>query len=83
MDALNQLNVLLHDGDLFAMDGTQIRVLKQSYEIGFAGQLESHHCTGMDPQVSLRILGNLKKTRCWNGSLQMEAQWTSGSDRSP
>ena len=33
LDAPGQLDILWHDGDLLRMDGTQVRILKQSYNI--------------------------------------------------
>ena len=41
------------------MDGAQVGVLKQSYQVGFAGLLQSGYGRALEAQVSLEVLGNL------------------------
>uniref|UniRef100_T1GIP6 Uncharacterized protein n=1 Tax=Megaselia scalaris TaxID=36166 RepID=T1GIP6_MEGSC len=38
-DTSGQLDVLWHDGDTFGVDGAQVGVFKQTYQISFAGFL--------------------------------------------
>ena len=58
-DTAGQLDVLGHDGDTLGVDGAQVGVLEQTDEVGLAGLLESHDSRGLEPQVSLEVLGDL------------------------
>lgn len=58
-DAPGQLDVLGHDGDTLGVDGAQVGVLKETDEVSLAGLLESHDSRGLEPEVSLEVLGNL------------------------
>ena len=58
-DAPGQLDVLGHDGDTLGMDSAQVGVLKETDEVSLAGLLESHDSRGLEPEVSLEVLGNL------------------------
>lgn len=58
-DAAGQLDVLGHDGHTLGVDGTQVGVLKETYQVSLAGLLQSHHSRALEPQVSLEVLGNL------------------------
>ena len=57
-DTTGELNVLRHDGDSLGMDGTQVGVFKESNQVGLRGFLKSHNSAGLEPQISLEILGN-------------------------
>ena len=58
-DAPGQLDVLGHDGDTLGVDGAQVGVLKETDEVSLAGLLESHDGGGLEPEVSLEVLGDL------------------------
>merc|ERR1712215_221637 len=54
-----KLDILGHDSDPLSVDGAQVGILKQANKVGFTCFLESHHCGGLEPQISLKILGDL------------------------
>jgi hypothetical protein len=58
-DAPGQLDVLGHDGDTLGVDGAQVGVLEKTDEVSLAGLLESHDSRGLEPEVSLEVLGDL------------------------
>ena len=58
-DSPGQLDVLGHDGDSLGVDGAQVGVLEQTNKVGLAGLLESHDSRGLEPEVSLEVLGDL------------------------
>ena len=58
-DPPGELDVLGHDGDPLGVDGAQVGVLKQTNKVGLAGLLESHDGGGLEPEVSLEVLGDL------------------------
>ena len=58
-DPPGELDVLGHDGDPLGVDGAQVGVLKEADQVGLAGLLQSHDGAGLEPQVSLEVLGNL------------------------
>merc|ERR1719471_816848 len=58
-DPPGELDVLGHDGDPLGVDGAQVGVLEQTNKVGLASLLESHDSTGLEPEVSLEVLGNL------------------------
>ena len=41
------------------MDGAQVGVLKETNQVGLRGLLEGHDGGGLEPQVSLEVLGDL------------------------
>ena len=41
------------------MDGAQVGVLKQTNKVGLAGLLQGHDGRGLEPEVSLEVLGDL------------------------
>ena len=57
-DAASQLDVLGHDGHTLSVDGAQVGVLEKSYQIGFAGLLQSHDSRALEAQIGLEILGD-------------------------
>ena len=57
-DAASQLDVLGHDGHALSVDGAQVGVLEKSYQIGFAGLLQSHDSGALEAEISLEILGD-------------------------
>ena len=58
-DPPGELDVLGHDGDPLGVDGAQVGVLKQTNKVGLAGLLEGHDGGGLEPEVSLEVLGDL------------------------
>jgi len=58
-DPPGQLDVLGHDGDTLGVDGAQVGVLKQTNQVGLASLLQGTDGGGLEPQISLEILGNL------------------------
>lgn len=58
-DASSELNVLGHDGHSLGVNGTEIRVLKETDEVGFGGFLKGGNGGGLEPEVGLVVLGNL------------------------
>ena len=58
-NAASELDVLGHDGDPFGVDGSQVGVLKQADQVSLSSLLESQDCAGLEPEVSLEVLGNL------------------------
>jgi len=58
-DPSGQLDVLGHDGHPLGVDSAQVGVLKQANQVGLAGLLESSNGSGLEPEVSLEVLGNL------------------------
>ena len=55
-DSACQLNILWHDGNSLCVDGTEIGVFKDSYQIGFTGFLESHDSRRLESKVGLEVL---------------------------
>ena len=58
-DPPGELDVLRHDGDPLGVDCAQVGVLEESNQVGLAGLLQSHDGAGLEPQVSLEVLGDL------------------------
>ena len=57
-DTAGELDVLGHDGDTLGVDGAQVGVLEESYEVGFGSFLESHDGRALETQISLEVLGD-------------------------
>ena len=57
-DSSCQLDVLGHDGHSLGVDGAQVGVLEQTDEVSLASLLQSHDGRGLEPQVSLEVLGD-------------------------
>ena len=57
-DTAGQLDVLGHDGDTLGMDGTQVGVLEESYEVCLGSLLEGHDGGGLESEVGLEVLGD-------------------------
>ena len=57
-DAASQLDVLGHDGHTLGVDGAQVGVFEKSYQIGFAGLLQSHDSRALEAKIGLEILGD-------------------------
>ena len=55
-NSTGQLDVLGHYGDTFGVDGTQVGVLEQTDQVGFASLLKSQHSGALKPQVGFEIL---------------------------
>ena len=58
-DSAGKLDVLGHDGDTLGVDGAQVGVLEETHKVSLAGLLESHDSRGLEPEVSLEVLGDL------------------------
>ncbi|CAH1397175.1 unnamed protein product [Nezara viridula] len=58
-DTASQLDILRHDGHPLGVDGAQVGILEETYEIGFAGLLEGQDGRALEPQVGLEVLGDL------------------------
>jgi len=58
-DSSGQLHVLWHDGDSLGVDGAQVSVFEEGYQISFSGFLEGEDGWGLESQVSLEFLGDL------------------------
>ena len=58
-DPPGQLDVLGHDGHTLGVDGAQVGVLKETNEVSLASLLEGHDSRGLEPEVSLEVLGDL------------------------
>ena len=58
-DPPGELNVLGHDGDPLGVDGTQVGVLEETNEVSLRGLLEGHDGRGLEPKISLEVLGDL------------------------
>jgi hypothetical protein len=58
-DTTSQLNVLGHDCHTLRMDGTQVRILEQPYQISLRSLLQCQHRGALKPQIGLEVLRNL------------------------
>merc|ERR1719220_900346 len=58
-DPPSQLDVLGHDGHPLGVDGAQVGVLEEADQVGLGRLLESANSRGLEPEVSLEILGDL------------------------
>ena len=58
-DTAGELDVLGHDGDTLGVDGAQVGVFEESYEVGLGSFLEGHDGRGLETEVSLEVLGDL------------------------
>lgn len=54
-----QLHVLWHNGHTFGVNSAQVRVFKETNEVGFRGFLESRDGRQFKSKVSLKVRGNL------------------------
>ena len=57
-DTAGKLDVLGHDGDTLGVDGAQVGVFEESYEVGFGSFLEGHDGRGLESEISLEVLGD-------------------------
>jgi histone H3 len=57
-DTAGELDVLGHDGDTLGVDGAQVGVFEESYEVGLGSFLEGHDGGGLETEVSLEVLGD-------------------------
>ena len=57
-DTAGKLDVLGHDGDTLGVDGAQVGVFEESYEVGFGSFLEGHDGRALETEISLEVLGN-------------------------
>ena len=69
-NSTGQLNVLEHYGDTFGVDGTQVGVLEQTDQVGFASLLKSQHSGALKPQVGFEILCDFS-----NETLERQLAW--------
>ena len=52
-----QLDILRHNGYPLSMNSTQVCILKQTNKIRLCRLLKGCHCTALEPQIGLEILG--------------------------
>ena len=57
-DTAGKLDVLGHDGDTLGVDGAQVGVFEETDEVGLGSLLEGHDGRGLEPEVSLEVLGD-------------------------
>ena len=57
-DTAGKLDVLGHDGDTLGVDGAQVGVFEESYEVGFGSFLEGHDGRALETEISLEVLGD-------------------------
>ena len=57
-DATGELDVLGHDGDTLGVDGAQVGVLEETYQVSFASLLKSHDGRALEAQLGLEVLGD-------------------------
>ena len=57
-DTAGELDVLGHDGDTLGVDGAQVGVFEESYEVGLGSFLEGHDGRGLEAEISLEVLGD-------------------------
>jgi len=57
-DAACQLNVLRHDRDTLCVNGTKVRVLKESHQVRLGRLLQRQDGIGLEAEIGLEILGH-------------------------
>lgn len=57
-DTASQLDVLRHNCDTLSMDGAQVGVFKETYQVGFTGFLQCTDGRRLETEIGLEILGN-------------------------
>ena len=57
-DTAGELDVLGHDGDTLGVDGAQVGVFEESYEVGFGSFLEGHDSRALETEISFEVLGD-------------------------
>ena len=57
-NAAGELNVLRHDGDSLRVDGAEVGILEEGYEVGLGGLLESDDGGLLEAEVVLEILSD-------------------------
>ena len=57
-DTAGKLDVLGHDGDTLGVDGAQVGVFEESYEVGFGSFLEGHDSRALETEISFEVLGD-------------------------
>ena len=57
-DTSGQLDVLGHDGDTLGVDGAQVGVLEETYQVSLGGFLKGHDSRGLEAEISLEVLGD-------------------------
>ncbi|CAH1397177.1 unnamed protein product [Nezara viridula] len=58
-ETASQLDILRHNSHPLGLEGAQVGILEETYEIGFAGLLEGQDGRALEPQVGLEVLGDL------------------------
>lgn len=54
-----QLDVFRHNGDSLGVDGAQVSVFKQTYQVRLASLLQSHDGGALEAQIGLEVLSDL------------------------
>lgn len=63
-EATGELDVLGLDSDALGMDGAEVGILEEGYEVGLDGLLESTDSGGLEAEVALEVLGDLADLLC-------------------
>ena len=58
-DAPGDLHVLGHDGDAFGVDCAEVGILEKTRQEGLGSLLEGQDGRGLEPQIGLKLPGNL------------------------
>jgi hypothetical protein len=58
-DPAGQLDVLGEDGDAFGVDGAEVGVLEETYQVRLTGLLEGHDGRGLEAEFGLEVRGDL------------------------
>lgn len=53
-----ELDILGHDRDALGMDGTEVGILEQAYEVGLGRLLQCAERRGLEAQIGLEVLGD-------------------------
>lgn len=56
MDVVGQLDVFGYDGYVFGVDGVQVCVFEQFYQVGFVGFLQCYYGRILEVQVCFKVL---------------------------
>jgi len=54
-----ELDVFGHDSDSLGVDGAQVGIFEQSYEVSFTGLLKSSNCSTLESEIGFEVLSDL------------------------
>ncbi|CAL8998564.1 unnamed protein product [Prunus brigantina] len=58
-NSTSKLDVLGHNGDPLGMNGAEVGVLKETYQVGLRRLLQRRHGAALEPEIGLEVLSNL------------------------